>query len=67
MTKKRKGYATQEGQAEANKRYREKNKEHRNYLSARSGARSFIRNKATLDDLNELADSIQKQKGIISE
>lgn len=65
MTKKRKGYATQEGQAEANKRYREKNKEHRNYLSARSGARSFIRNKATLDDLKELADLIQKQKGII--
>lgn len=67
MTGKRKGYATQEGQMEANKRYREKNKEHRNYLSARSGARSFIRNKATLDDLNELADLIQKQKGIISE
>ncbi len=67
MTVKRKGYATQEGQKEANKRYREKNKEHRNYLSARSGARSFIRNKATLDDLNELADLIQKQKGIISE
>ena len=62
MTKKRKGYATQEGQAEANKRYREKNKEHRNYLSARSGARSFIRNKATLDDLNELADLIKKRK-----
>ena len=67
MTKKRKGYATQEGQAEANKRYREKNKEHRNYLSARSGTRSFIRNKASLDDLNELADLIQKQKDIISE
>ena len=67
MTEKRKGYATQEGQAEANKRYREKKKVHRNYWSARSGARSFIRNKATLDDLNELADLIQKQKGIISE
>ena len=67
MAEKRKGYATQEGQAEANKRYREKNKKHRNYLSARSGSRSFIRNKATLDDLNELADLIQKQKGIISE
>lgn len=67
MTEKRKGYVTKEGQVEANKRYRDKNKEHRNYLSARSGARSFIRNKATLDDLNELADLIQKQKGIISE
>ena len=67
MTGKRKGYATKEGQAEANKRYRDKNKEHRNYLSARSGARSFIRNKAKLDDLNELAYLIQEQKGIISE
>ena len=65
MTGKRKGYATIGQQIEADKRYREKNKEHRNYLSARSGARSFIRNKATLDDLNELADLIQKQKGII--
>ena len=62
MTGKRKGYATQEGQAEANKRYREKNKEHRNYLSARSGARSFIRNKATIDDLAELESLIQKRK-----
>lgn len=67
MADKRKGYATKEGQAEANKRYRYKNKEHRNYLSARSGARSFIRNKATLYDLNELAYLIQEQKGIISE
>ena len=62
MTEKRKGYATQEGQAEANKRYRDKNKEHRNYLSSRSAARSFIRNKATIDDLTELESLIQKRK-----
>ena len=62
MTEKRKGYATQEGQAEANKRYREKNRGHRNYLSARSGARSFINNKATIDDLTELESLIQKRK-----
>ena len=31
--KKRKGYATQAQQREADKRYREKNKEHRNYLT----------------------------------
>lgn len=62
MTKKRKGYATQEGQAEANKRYREKNKEHRNYLSARSASRSFVNNKATIDDLTELESLIKKRK-----
>lgn len=62
MTEKRKGYATQEGQAEANKRYRDKNKEHRNYLSSRSSARSFIKNKATIDDLTELKNLIQKRK-----
>ena len=59
---KRKGYSTQEGQAEANKRYREKNKEHRNYLSARSASRSFINNKATIDDLTELESLIKKRK-----
>ena len=62
MTEKRKGYATQKGQAEANKRYRDKNKEHRNYLSSRSSARSFINNKATIDDLTELESLIQKRK-----
>ena len=62
MTEKRKGYATKEGQAEANKRYRDKHKEHRNYLSSRSAARSFIKNKATIDDLTELDSLIQKRK-----
>ncbi len=61
MAEKRKGYATEAGQAEANKRYRDKNKEHRNYLSARSGARSFIRNKAKKEDLLELQDLIEKK------
>ena len=62
MTVKRKGYTTQEGQAEANKRYRDKNKEHRNYLSSRSAPRSFINNKATIADLTELESLIQKRK-----
>ena len=62
MTEKRKGYATKEGQAEANKRYRDKNKEHRNYLSSRSATRSFINNKATIDDLTELESLIKERK-----
>ncbi len=47
---------------EADKRWAEKNKEHRNYLSARSTSRSFIRKKATIDDLNELAAMIEERK-----
>ncbi|WP_156009768.1 hypothetical protein [Streptococcus ruminantium] len=54
--KKRKGYATAEGQAAADKRYREKNKDYRNYLSSRSAARSFIRTKATIEDVEELQE-----------
>ena len=46
-------------QTEYNKKWIEKNKEHKNYLSSRSSARSFIRNKATKDDLDELNELIQ--------
>lgn len=66
MTKKRKGYSTPEGQAAADKRWAEKNKEHRTYLSSRSSARSFIRNKATLEDLAELAELIEDRKKELS-
>ena len=64
MTKetKRKGYATKEAQAEADKRWREKNKEHRNYLTYRGTARSFIRNKATKEDLEELKQLISERE-----
>ncbi len=43
---------------EADKRWIEKNKERRRYLSARSVARSFIRNRATDEDLRELIQMI---------
>lgn len=61
---KRKGYTTKEGQAEATKRWLEKdpkNRERRNYLSKRSSARGFIRNKATQEDLLELRDMIDEK------
>ena len=58
---KRKGYSTIEQQTAADKRYREKNKEHRNYLSFRSTARSFIRNKAKKEDLLELHGLIEEK------
>lgn len=49
-----------ESQKQADRRWIENNKEHASYLRSRSSARSFIRNKATIEDLEEL------QKLIIS-
>lgn len=43
---------------EADRRWSEKNPERRKYLSHRSRARSFIRDAATLEDLDELAAMI---------
>ena len=58
---KRKAYATKEQQLAANRRWAEKNKEHKNYLSRRSNARGFIRNLATKEDLVELFQLIEKK------
>ncbi len=46
----------------ANKKWNKNNKEHRNYLTYRGVARSFIKNKATLDDLKELEELIKERK-----
>lgn len=46
---------------EADKRWKEKNRGHRNYLTGRGAARSFIRNKATKDDLLELKSLIEER------
>ncbi|QOD85393.1 hypothetical protein IE337_04085 [Weissella viridescens] len=51
-----------QAEREAKKRYREKNKERTAYLSDRSRARSFIRNKATGDDLDELQALIDERR-----
>ncbi|HAJ9508826.1 TPA: hypothetical protein U0G80_002228 [Listeria monocytogenes] len=58
MTKK----TTSDAQLKANKNWQEKNKEHANYLKSRSAARSFIKNKATLEDLKELEKLIIEGK-----
>ena len=47
-------------QQRANKKWNEKNREYRNYLTKRSMSRGFIRNHATKDDLLELQELIQK-------
>ena len=53
-----------DAQTKATKKWNEQNREHRNYLSKRSSARSFIRNHATVDDLNELEELIKEKKEV---
>lgn len=53
---------------EANKRWREsspKAKEKSNYLKMRSAARSFIRNRATLNDIEELRTMLNVQENLL--
>lgn len=54
-----------ESQQKANQKWAENNKERRSYLSSRSSARSFIRNKATIEDLADLTQLIQERKDIL--
>lgn len=61
MEEKRKGYKEISKQLEADKRWIEKNKEHRNYLSRRSNARGFIRTLAKKEDLEELKELIENK------
>jgi hypothetical protein len=48
-------------QTEANKRWQAANKDRAKYLQYRSTARSFIRNHATADDLDELRTLIAER------
>lgn len=49
-------------QTEANKKWQEKNREHARYLRNRSTTRSFLKNQATLEDIQEMEDLISKRK-----
>ena len=64
MEKKRKGYKTQEQQNEANKRYRatEKGKKNDKYSTYKSRAKVFIKKMASINELEELIDMIEKEK-----
>lgn len=53
--------STTTAQNEANKRWAEKNKEHKKYLNYRSTSRSFIRKLATEEDLKELVNLIEER------
>nr|DAW30992.1 MAG TPA: hypothetical protein [Caudoviricetes sp.] len=58
---------SENAQTEANKRWQEKNKEYSNYLKDRSRARSFIRKKATKEDIEELEQLIALRKEQLKE
>lgn len=49
-------------QQEYNRRWAEKNKEHKRYLSYRSTARTFIRRYAKQEDLKELKELIKEKE-----
>lgn len=54
--------ADKNAQTEANKRWQDKNKEHAKYLQYRSYARSFIKNHAVKNDLDELEQLITDKR-----
>lgn len=65
--KKRKGYKTQEQQNEANKRYRatEKGKEITRKSVAKSQAKKYINEYATLEELEEITELTEKRKNFL--
>lgn len=52
---------------ENDKRWIEKNREHKNYLASRSSAKSFIRNRATFEDLKALEELIEARRDTLSQ
>ena len=63
--KKRKGYKTKEGQKKANERYLENNpeaKKKKKINSMRSNTKRFIKDYATLEELEELENLIKNKK-----
>ncbi len=54
-------------QTAANKKWQEKNKERAKYLSNRSRARSFIRNQATLEDIEEFKKLLNDREVLLKD
>ncbi len=51
-----------DSQRRANAKWHKNHKERANYIAMRSSARSFIRNRSTIPDLDELEEIIDKRK-----
>ena len=54
-----------ESQKRANKKWDEVNKERKAYINKRSTARSFVKNLATLEVLDELTQLIQERRNML--
>ena len=68
--KKRRGYATQAQQREADRRYyhaSEENRQRKQYLNARSTARNFIEKRANFNDIEDLQERIEKKMKYLKE
>lgn len=50
-----------ESRVKANKKWDEKNRERTSYLRSRSSAKSFIKNKATKEDVDMLKEVMKKR------
>ncbi|MCH4008017.1 hypothetical protein [Companilactobacillus sp.] len=55
-----------EAQKRANEKWHRKNRKRANYIAMRSSARSFIRKKSTLEDLDELEKIIKSRRTELS-
>ncbi|EKN43383.1 TPA: hypothetical protein ACXDAB_003432 [Clostridium botulinum] len=51
----------------ANEKWEKKNREYASYLKSRSSARSFIRNKATLEDIEELRNLLKEREELLKQ
>lgn len=54
--------ALTDAQRRANEKWHRNNRERANYIAMRSSARSFIRNKSTVSDLEELEMIIKNRR-----
>ncbi|NFC67310.1 hypothetical protein EXN48_14680 [Clostridium botulinum] len=51
----------------ANQNWEKNNREYASYLKSRSSARSFIRNKATLEDIEELRNLLREREELLKQ
>ncbi|ACA45828.1 hypothetical protein FDC22_05950 [Clostridium botulinum] len=51
----------------ANQNWEKKNREYASYLKSRSSARSFIRNKATAEDIEEFRDLLKERENLLKQ
>ncbi|WP_045905902.1 hypothetical protein [Clostridium botulinum] len=51
----------------ANQNWEKKNREYASYLKSRSSARSFIRNKATLEDIEEFKNLLKEREELLKQ